>query len=91
MTFCEDCDVTVFTNLKNRAFLRFGADCTHKDSNIRHFFEQCDYARNPNKEECDHMCNHIKTQKYDIFVSMIAVLKNSAFYEDCDHNHNSQK
>ena len=38
------------------------------DSNIEHFCEECDYGRNPNKEDCDHSRTPIKTQKHDIFV-----------------------
>jgi len=65
----------------------------HKDSNIGYFFEYCDHGGS-NKENCDHGRNPINTQKHDIFVRteiMVVVLINSEFYEDCDHDRNSQK
>ena len=54
----------------------------------------CDHNRSPNKEDCDHGHNYVKTQKHDIFMRaaiIVAVLINSAFYEDNDYDHNSQK
>ena len=42
----------------------------------------------------NHDHNDIKTQKHDIFVRtaiMVAILINSAFYEDCDHDRSPQK
>jgi len=42
----------------------------------------------------NHDRSDIKTQKHDIFVRtaiMVAILINSAFYEDCDHDRSPQK
>ena len=75
--------------LRNRVFCD-----PHKDLKIGHFCKYCDHGRSPNKEDCDHGLNYIKTQKYDIFVRnviMIAVLINSAFHKECDHDRNPQK
>jgi len=56
---------------------------------MKHFYKYCDHNRSPLYGR-----NHTKSQKYNIFVRiaiMIAVLINSAFYEDCNYDHNSQK
>ena len=44
------------------------------------FFVRAATNRNPNKEDCDHDHNSIKTQKHNI----------GYFCEYCDHGHNPQ-
>ena len=57
----------------------FNEDCDHgrssnKDSKVRTFCKDCDHDRIPNNEGCNYGRSPIKTQKYDIFVIMVAVL-----------------
>ena len=59
-------------------------NCNHnrspkKDAKIRHFCEDYDHGRGPNKEDCDHDRSPIKTQKHSIFC------------KDCNHSHSPNK
>ena len=49
----------------------------HKGSNIGYFCEYCDHNHSPNKEDCNHDRNPIKTQKHVIFVRTVNMVYNA--------------
>ena len=65
--------------------LYFSENCDHdcsfnKNSKIRHFYK--DHGHSPNKD-CDHGRTPIKTQKYDIFVSIAIMV--TILIKRCNH------